>query len=62
MTDSKQKVQQRTTHWCDREEYEAPQLRVFGAVGVLTQAGSGNFNEINNMGVCRMGMMSNPMC
>ena len=48
-----------------RNEYAAPKLTVFGAVGALTQAGtqlSGEGVVMNNMLMCMGGMKNDPRC
>ena len=62
MVDSTQKARLVAAPSGGREKYEAPELRVFGAVGALTQSGSKRAGEISNKGRCRGGSMSDPMC
>ena len=40
MTDVKNAAKQREAQPANRDEYAAPKLKVFGAVGALTQAGT----------------------
>jgi len=42
----KQKDKQRKAQSASREVYAAPKLKVFGPVGALTQAGTGNAIEM----------------
>ena len=47
-----------------RKPYSKPQLRCFGAVGALTQAGTGTRSELmtNNNCSSSPNQQSNPMC
>ena len=51
----KQQARQREVRVVTRAAYQTPQLKEFGSVGALTQAGSGVDSEIMSMG---MGMIS----
>ena len=52
--DIKQKPDKRYAHPDNREAYEPPKLKVFGPVGVLTQAGSGAASETMSNGMSSM--------
>ena len=56
MSDVEQAVKQRKAQLLERDAYARPELKVFGPVGVLTQAGSGNPGEMGGGMPPMMGM------
>ena len=53
----KQQAWQHEARVISRATYSAPCLKELGAVGALTQAGSGANSEVMSMGMDSMGMM-----